>query len=117
MDWQIVVGMVIGLIMNAVWYYWWGYLGARKGKKALGKYRWPVLSLFEHYHWATILTVAGYRLNLPILVGIALPWWLDEGLVQSHKFALGSGHFRETVLIELMIILLWMLVELVVAVV
>ena len=98
--------------MNAVWYYYWAYLGVRKRGKPLGKYKWAVLSLFEHYHWATILAILGFRLNIPLLTGISSAFLIDEGVGQQHKFSMGSGHFRESMLIESLIILIWILVEL-----
>jgi len=84
----------------------------------LGKYRHPVLALLEHYHWATILYILGFRLwdliypVSPVLVGMATVLLLDESVGQSHKFALGSGHFVPSILIETAIILLWILAEL-----
>ena len=110
-----ILGLWFGGIMNAVWYYWWAYLGARKGKP-LGKYRWPMLSLLEHYHHSTILYILGFRLGAqilsPILLGMATVFLLDESLAQQHKFALGSDHFRESLLIEVLIISFWILAEL-----
>ena len=106
----LVIGLWIGGIVNAIWYYWWGWLGARKGKP-IGKYKHPLLSIFEHYHWATILYILGFRLDLPILVGVATVLLLDESLAQSHKFALGSGHFKESLLLELLILSSWMFAE------
>ena len=113
-----VIGLWIGGILNAVWYYWWMYVSARRGKP-LGKYKWPVLALFEHYHWATILYVVAFRLRLPIvspiLAGVATVFLLDEALAQQHKFAMGSGHFLPSLAIELIILALWLLIELAIA--
>ena len=108
---QLFLGLVAGLVLNGIWYYYWAYLGARRGKP-LGKYRWPVLSVFEHYHWATVLAILGFRLRMPFLIGVAAAWFIDEGVGQQHKFALGSGHFLESALLEVLIILLWVLAEL-----
>lgn len=108
------LGFVAGLIANAAWYYKWAYIDARKGKP-LGKYRFGWLAIFEHYHWATILAVLGFRLNIPFFVGAAAALFADEGLAQAHKFALGSGHFKESLLVEIMIICLWALGEMIAA--
>ena len=105
------LGFVAGLVANGVWYYYWAYLGARKGKP-LGKYGWGFLKYFEHYHWATILAILGFRLKLPFLVGVSIAWFADEGLAQQHKFALGSDHFRVSCVVEIIILLLWALAEL-----
>ena len=110
-----VIGLWIGGIANAAWYYWWAYLGAKRGKPS-GKYRHPVLSLFEHYHWATVLYILGFRLWSPVispaLLGIATVLLLDEATAQAHKFSLGSGHEVPSALIEVIILLLWLLAEL-----
>ena len=111
---QLFLGFIAGLIANAIWYYYWAYLGARKGKP-LGKYRWKPLSLMEHYHWASILSILGFRLKIPLLIGVSAAWFLDEGLAQQHKFAIRSGHCLESALIELLIIAAWILAELIAA--
>ena len=112
-----ILGLWVGGIVNAIWYYWWAYISARRGKP-LGKYKWPILSIFEHYHHSTILYILGFRLALPmlspILIGIATVFLLDECLAQPHKFALGSGHFKESLAIEIIILLAWLLAELLV---
>ena len=109
------MGFVFGLILNGFWYYYWAYLGRRKGKKS-GKYRNPALALFEHYHWATIMAIAGFRLNIPAFIGVSAAWFADEGLAQQHKFALGSGHAAESFLIEVLIVAIWIFIEAVYAV-
>ena len=105
------IGFVIGLILNGIWWYWWAFLGMRRGKKPLGKYKWPALSILEHYHWATILAILGFRLKIPFLVGVSIAWFADEGLAQQHKFALGSDHFRESTLVEILILAVWLAIE------
>lgn len=108
---QLFIGLVIGLLLNGIWYaYWVGY-----SKKKLGKYRYPPLVLFEHYHWATILAILGFRLKIPLLIGVSAAWFLDEGLAQQHKFAIGSGHCKESALLELIIIAIWILIEFIAA--
>jgi len=105
------IGFVLGLILNGVWYYWWAYLGMREGKP-LGKYRWPAIAILEHYHWATVLAILGFRLGVPFLVGVSVAWFADEGLAQQHKFALGSDHFLESALVEVLILACWVAAEL-----
>jgi len=113
-----IIGLWIGGIINAIWYYWWAYISARRGKP-LGKYKWPILSIFEHYHHSTALFIASFRLwrliypVSPVLAGVATVFLLDEVLAQQHKLALGSGHFMESLLLEIIIFLIWILVELV----
>lgn len=93
------VGVWIGCIANAVWHSFFN-------KYSLG------LEIFEHYHWATVLMILGFRLNLPILLGTALVWLLDESIGQKNKFSIGSGHLKASVLIEVLILALWILTEL-----
>jgi hypothetical protein len=111
---QAVIGLWIGAIINAIWYWKWSIYDARRGKP-LGKYRYPLLTLFEHYHWATVLYILGFRLNLPFLCGAGTVLLLDEALAQNHKFAIGSGHALPSALIEAMILALWALVELLIS--
>jgi len=110
-----IIGLWIGGIANAVWYYWWAYLGARKGEP-LGKYKWSILSLFEHYHHSTILYILAFRLRLPIVspifIGIATVLLLDECIAQEEPFAIGSDHFAESLCLELIILAGWLLLEL-----
>ncbi|MEM3953398.1 MAG: hypothetical protein QXT92_00410 [Nitrososphaerota archaeon] len=93
------IGVWIGGVANAVWY------------SFFDKYSFG-LEIFEHYHWATVLTILGFRLSQPILLGIALVWLLDEAIGQRNKFAIGSGHFKASALVEVLILALWILVEL-----
>lgn len=93
------VGVWIGGITNAVWHSFFN-------KYSLG------LEIFEHYHWATVLTILGFRLSQTILLGIALVWLLDEAIGQRDKFAIGSRHFKASVLVEVLILALWILTEL-----
>lgn len=109
------IGLWIGAVMNAVWYWKWSIYDARRGGKPLGKYRYPLLTLFEHYHWATILYILGFRLNLPFLCGAGTVLLFDEAIGQNHKFAIGSGHALPSALIEVMILALWALVELLIS--
>jgi len=106
-----VIGLWIGGILNAVWYYKFKNLSLMRLYPRIS-----YLSILEHYHWSTILYILGFRLALPILspilIGIATVLLLDEGLAQQHKFALGSDHFEESLMIEIIILLLWMLGEL-----
>lgn len=111
---QLVLGLWVGCMANAIWYYICYYVEPRKYKIS-GKYRFPLLTIFEHYHWATVLFILGFRLDLPLLVGIAIPLLLDEALAQAHKFAMGSGHFVPSALVEIVILLLWALAELIYA--
>ena len=108
---QLVLGLWAGGLLNAIWYYWWAYLGAREDQP-LGKYRWPALSALEHYHWATVLYILGFRLEMPALLGVATVLLLDESVGQVHKFALGSGHFLESALLEILILACWAVAEL-----
>jgi len=108
---QLVAGLWLGSVANAIWYWKWSIYDARRGKP-LGKYRHPLTKLLEHYHWATISMILGFRLWIPALIGFGLVLLLDEALAQSHKFALGSGHEIPSALIEVEIILLWILAEL-----
>ncbi|MEM1530976.1 MAG: hypothetical protein QXI05_05550 [Candidatus Bathyarchaeia archaeon] len=111
---QLVIGLWIGCVANALWYYINYYVEPKKYKIS-GKYRHPLLIIFEHYHWSTILFILGFRLDTPVLVGAAIPLLLDEALAQNHKFAMGSGHFQASLLIEIMILLLWCWAELIAA--
>jgi hypothetical protein len=106
----IILGLWAGAIANAIWYHYAvprGYV-----EKPVGKYKHPLLIIFEHYHWATILYILGFRLNIPFLVGFATVLLLDEAIGQAHKFALGSGHEVPSALLEITIIALWILAEL-----
>jgi hypothetical protein len=68
--------------------------------------RYPLLVIFEHYHWATILYILDLRLDIPFLLGFATILLLDETIGQARKFALGSGHEAPSALLEAMIIAL-----------
>ena len=109
---QLFLGLVSGLVANAIWYYFNFFYDARRNPKAFGKYRHPLAEIFEHYHHATILTILGFRFNQPFLLGFSAALFLDEGIGQQHKFALGSGHFRESLCLELIILSVWVLLEL-----
>lgn len=109
----LILGLWIGAIANAIWYHWCYYIETRKYKIG-GKYRISFLYIFEHYHWATILFILGLRLDLPIMIGVGIVLLLDECLAQAHKFALGSGHERESMLVEVIILLLWISVEMII---
>ena len=103
MDWlQLAVGLWLGGIANAVWYY-------RFDKYRLRR-EWAVW--LEHFHWATVLYIIGFRLQTPLLVGVATMLLIDEAVGQTHKFALGSGHEVQSALIEVLIIAVWVLAEL-----
>jgi hypothetical protein len=106
-----VIGLWIGGIANAIWYWKWAIYDARRGKP-LGKYRHPLLTLFEHYHWATIAYILCFRLHMPFFGGMATIWLIDEAVAQNHKFAIGSGHEVPSMLLEVLILLLWALIEL-----
>jgi len=106
-----VIGLWVGGIANAIWYWKWSVYDARR-EKPLGKYRHPLLTIFEHYHWATISMIIGFRLWVPALIGFGIVLLLDEALAQNHKFALGSGHEIPSALLEIIIILVWILAEL-----
>jgi hypothetical protein len=109
-----VLGMWAGGIANAIWYWKWSIYDARRGRKLAGKYASPILVFFEHYHWATILYILGFRLNIPFLVGFATMLLIDESVGQNHKFSLGSGHEIPSLAIEVFIVALWILAELLV---
>jgi len=49
---------------------------------------------------------------MPALLGAATVLLLDESVAQAHKFALGSGHFLESALIEVLILACWAIAEL-----
>ena len=107
----LVIGLWIGGALNAVWYSFFRELSLYRLYP-----RAPILSLFEHYHWATILYIAGFRLALPILppilIGIATVLLLDECIAQEEPFAIGSDHFAESLCLELIILAGWLLLEL-----
>ncbi|MEM1548719.1 MAG: hypothetical protein QXM02_06860 [Thermoproteota archaeon] len=100
----LVVGVWVGSILNAVWY-------ARFSKYEVSEALGMPLQVFEHYHWATVLTILGLRLSIPMLLGVALVWLLDEAVGQEHKFSIGSKHFLKSLIVELAILLVWLLVE------
>ena len=112
---SLIIGLWVGGIINALWFYKWAYLDARgRRRKPLGKYRNPILAIFEHYHWSTILYIIAVRIwstISPFLIGVATIFFLDECLSQQHRFALGSDHFKESILVELLILVGWMLIE------
>jgi hypothetical protein len=113
MSWLwLILGLWAGGIANAIWYWKWSVYDVRKSRKLTGKYASPVLTVFEHYHWATILYILGFRLNIPFLVGFATMLLIDESVAQNHKFGLGSGHEVPSLIIEVIIIALWILAEL-----
>jgi len=100
---QVVVGLWAGAVANAIWYY-------RFDKYKL-RHLWT--TWLEHYHWATILYILGFRLQTPLLVGVATMLLIDEAVGQTHKFALGSDHEVQSTLIEVLIIAVWALAELI----
>jgi len=110
-----IIGLWVGGIINALWFYKWAYLDARgRRRKPLGKYKHPILAIFEHYHWATILYIIAFRIWTfisPFLIGVATILFLDECLSQQHRFSLGSDHFKESILVEALILVGWMLIE------
>jgi hypothetical protein len=110
----LIIGLWLGGIANAIWYWKWSIYDIRQGKP-LGKYRYPILTIFEHYHWATICFILGLRLWIPALIGFGIVLLLDEAIAQNHKFAIGSGHEIPSFLILVEILLIWVLIELLVA--
>ena len=111
----LIIGLWVGGIINALWFYKWAYLDARgRRRKPLGKYKHPILAIFEHFHWATILYIVAVRIWTaisPFLIGIATIFFLDECLSQQHRFSLGSDHFKESILVEALILIGYMLIE------
>ncbi|MEM1557966.1 MAG: hypothetical protein QXT26_05680 [Thermoproteota archaeon] len=101
---DLAIGVWVGSVLNTFWY---SCFSKYKISKALG----VSLHVFEHYHWATVLTILGFRFSISIFLGVALVWLLDEAIGQKHKFAVGSGHFLESLIIELIILLIWLMVE------
>jgi len=106
-----ILGLWAGGIANAVWYWKWSVYDVRKGRKLTGKYANPVLAVFEHFHWATVCYILGFRLNIPFLIGFATMLLIDESVGQNHKFSLGSGHEIPSMIIEVLIVALWILAE------
>lgn len=107
-DWlQLILGLFTGGILNAVWYYFW----ADFDEKHLGKYRYRMLSFFEHFHWATVLYIIFAETGLIFFFGVATILLIDEAVAQNHKFSLGSGHEVESLIIELFILLLWLMLK------
>ena len=102
---EFVIGLIVGVIANSIWYSWF------KDYSAGLRERISFMKVWEHYHHSTILYILGFRLGLPVLVGVATVFLLDEGIAQEDKFALGSGHFVESLLLELLIIVVWLLAE------
>ena len=103
---EFVVGLIVGVVANSVWYSWF------KDYSAGLRERVGFMKICEHFHWSSILYILGFRLGLPVLVGVATVFLLDEGIAQEERFALGSGHFVESLLLEILILLLWILIEL-----
>ena len=64
----LVIGLWIGGVLNAVWYSFFRELSLYRLYP-----RAPILSLFEHYHWATILYIAGFRLAPVSYTHLTLP--------------------------------------------
>ena len=113
---EITIGIITGLVMNALWYYYWAFMDSNPSSRAKirGKYAWRrIFHWLEHFHWATILLILGCRLGVPLFVGVSISLFADEGLSQQHKFSLGSGHEKESFLIEILIIALWIVIELI----
>ena len=102
---EFVGGLIIGVVANSVWYSWF------KDYSAGLRERIGFMKICEHFHWSSILYILGFRLGLPVLVGVATVFLLDEGIAQEERFALGSGHFVESLLLELLIIVVWLLAE------
>ncbi|MEM2196614.1 MAG: hypothetical protein QXI11_02065 [Thermoproteota archaeon] len=107
-DWlQLIAGLFVGGIINAVWYYLW----ADFDEKHLGKYRYRILSWFEHFHWATILYILFIETGITFFFGMATIFLVDESVAQNHKFSLGSGHEPESFSIWIIIILIWIILK------
>jgi uncharacterized membrane protein YiaA len=85
-------GLIVGMILNYIW-----------RKKGLDKYE-KGLEDFEHYHWGLLLMGIGVyitKILFPFafiymigvgLVGVGLALMIDESLLQTHRFAVGSNH-------------------------
>ena len=102
----LVAGFFIGAILNYLWY-----------KFEIDKNRGdiPLIKDFEHYHHAIIL---GYLAKWippplpPLLAGIAIALLLDEAYMQKHKFAVGSNHFKDSLILTYLILSIIAVVEL-----
>lgn len=107
------LGFAVGMVANGIWYYYCVDSASIHGIER-GKYVWGgIWVFFEHYHWATIFAILGFRLDIPFFIGLSTALLIDEGVAQEHKFAIGSGHFIPSTIIEVVIISLWILSELV----
>ena len=96
------IGFFIGAILNTVWY------DLHLDKKDMRVQSW------EHYHHAIILAYASKWIPQPynmIPIGIALALTVDEAYHQKHPFAVGSKHFKKSLLITILIITILTVVE------
>ena len=96
------MGFLIGTILNIIWY------DLHFDKKDMRVQSW------EHYHHAIILGYVSKWIPQPydmIPTGIALALLTDEAYHQKHPFAVGSKHFKKSLLITILIITFLIVVE------
>lgn len=96
----LIIGVMIGLVIDTVWF----KVNYKKYEKGI--------EVFEHYHAGILLLPLGIWLN-PIFMGVGLGLFIGEW-TQEHKFAINSGHFKESLLFGVLfsilsggLILLW----------
>ena len=96
------LGFFIGAIINTIWY------DLHLDKKDMRVQSW------EHYHHAIMLAYISKWIPQPydmIPIGIALALIVDEAYRQKYPFAIGSNHFKKSLLITIFIITILIVVE------
>jgi hypothetical protein len=92
-----VAGTLVGLIMDVVWW----KINYQKYEKGL---EWH-----EHYHVGIEIAIVAAVINSYFLGGIAFAFILAEYL-QEHKFAIKSGHFKESTIFGIVLFIILILV-------
>jgi len=86
------IGFFIGLIIDVAWWHF------GLDKSSLDK----KFKAHEHYHIGIEIGIIGILLQQPILQGVMFAFILAEW-TQDHKFALQSGHFKQSTIIGIIL--------------
>jgi len=93
------LGFFLGLVIDTIWW-----------ETSINKYEKGV-SAIEHFHWSIILLMLYLYTNASPLIGISLAllcseWSEPFAKSEKHPFSLGSGHFLQSAIIGIVLIVI-----------